>query len=303
MPEFPDIELYLHALSSRILEQPLEDVRLRSAFLLRSVDPPFEAFWGKKVVGLFRIGKRVVWQFEDELFFVFHLMISGRFQWKKKGTKIPPRAGLAAFDFSTGTLLMTEVSKKKRAKLHLVRGRDGLKDHDPGGLEPLSISCGCFEKVLRKNNHTIKRALTDPRILAGIGNAYSDEILFAARLPPHIWTSRLRSEEIKRLYVATHEILNTWRDRLIHEVGDDWPTKVTAFRSEMNVHGKYGEPCNVCGAAIQRVAFANNEMNYCANCQNEGKLLADRGLSRLLKGDWPKTLEQLEEMKRLRTQK
>ncbi len=302
MPELPDIELYLHVLRSHTVGQTLNAVRLRSAFLLRTVEPPLSAAHGQPVAGFHRIGKRIVFEFPDDLFFVLHLMIAGRLQWKKPEAKIGGRMDLAAFDFDHGTLVLTEASKKKRAKLHVVRGRDALADHDPGGLEPLAIDEKTFVQTLRARNHTIKRALTDPRIFSGIGNAYSDEILFAAKLPPHRWTSRLSDDEMSRLYAATQKILIEWRDALRAEVGEGWPKKVTAFRPEMAVHGKYKEPCPVCAEPVQRIAYAGNETNYCARCQNEGKLLADRGLSRLLKGDWPKTLEQLEEMKRERTE-
>ena len=300
MPELPDVELYLHALRSRVRGEPLEGVRLKSPFLLRTVEPrPSEAV-GARVEGLRRLGKRIVFAFEGELFFVLHLMIAGRLQWKKAGAKIPGRMGLAAFDFPGGALLLTEASKKKRAKLHVVRGEAALAEHDPGGLEPLELDAAGFAARLPEGNHTIKRALTDPRIFSGIGNAYSDEILHAARLPPHRRTQKLSDAELERLHAATVETLGRWRDALIAEVGEGWPTKVTAFRPEMAVHGRYGEPCTVCGQPVQRIAYAGNETNYCAECQNGGKLLADRSLSRLLKGDWPKTLEQLEEMKRAR---
>ncbi|MEM9069176.1 MAG: DNA-formamidopyrimidine glycosylase family protein [Myxococcota bacterium] len=298
MPELPDIELYLHSLRQRVEGEALEATRLSSPFLLRTVEPPLTEAVGKTVVGLRRLGKRIVFDMGDELFLVFHLMISGRFQWKKKGAKVPGRLGLAAFDFPQGTLLMTEASKKKRAKLHVLRGEDALADHDPGGIDVLGLPLKEFQARLQAKNHTVKRALTDPRIFSGIGNAYSDEVLFDAKLPPHRWTTRLKDEEIARLHAALQETLVRWRDVLIAEAGEKWPTKITAFRPDMKVHGKYGEPCTICGNPIQRVAFASNEMNYCAHCQNGGKLLADRGLSRLLKGDWPKTLEQLEEMKR-----
>lgn len=299
MPELPDIELYIHALEARVKGQALKDARLKSVFLLRTVEPSLESMVGRTVQGFRRIGKRIVFEMGDDIFMVFHLMISGRFQWKKVGAKMSAR-DLAAFDFKDGTLVMTEASKKKRAKLHIVRGEEALDDHDPGGIDPLKASAAKFGKALRARNHTVKRALTDPRIFSGIGNAYSDEILFEAKLPPHKWTSRLTDEEVKRLHKAVGATLKLWTKRLIDELEGAWPKKVTAFRHDMKVHGKYGEPCVRCGDKVQRVSFASNEMNYCATCQNEGKLLADRGLSRLLKGDWPKTLEQLEEMKRER---
>ena len=299
LPELPDIELYRHVLTQRVVGQPLEDVRLKSPFLLRTVEPPIKAAIGQEVAEIRRLGKRVVFCFPDELFMVIHLMIAGRFQWKKRGAK-PSGIALAAFDFPDGTLLLTEASKKKRAKLHMLIGETALDDHDPGGIEPLEISFKDFKAALTKENHTVKRALTDPRVFSGIGNAYSDEILFEAQLPPHRWTSRLSDDEIKRLHKTMVASLTQWRDRLIKETGDKWPRKITAFRPDMKVHGKYKEPCTVCGNPIQRVAYADNETNYCPTCQNEGKLLADRSLSRLLKGDWPKTLEQLEEMKQKR---
>lgn len=299
MPELPDIELYIHALRERVEGRELKDARLKSVFLLRTVEPPLDAMVGRKLEGFRRIGKRIVFEMGDELFMVFHLMIAGRFQWKKPGAKLGGR-DLAAFDFAEGTLVMTEASKKKRAKLHVVRGEDALAEHDPGGIDPLTATVEAFGAALRARNHTVKRALTDPRIFSGIGNGYSDEILFEARLPPHKWTSRLSDEEVDRLHAAVGATLRAWTERLIEELDGAWPKKVTAFRPDMKVHGKYGEPCVRCGEKIQRVSFASNEMNYCATCQNEGKLLADRGLSRLLKGDWPKTLEQLEEMKQER---
>ena len=303
MPELPDIELYLHALRERVQGKPMKDARLKSVFLLRTVDPSLDSMKGREVRGFRRIGKRIVFEMGElegePVFMVFHLMISGRFQWKKPGAKLGG-PDLAAFDFAEGTLVMTEASKKKRAKLHIVRGEAALAEHDPGGIDPLTASVSSFGEALRAHNHTIKRALTDPRIFSGIGNAYSDEILFEAKLPPHKWTSRLTDDEVGRLHAAVAATLKEWTRRLIDELQGAWPKKVTAFRPDMKVHGKYGEPCVRCGEKIQRVAFASNEMNYCATCQNEGKLLADRGLSRLLKGDWPKTLEQLEEMKRER---
>lgn len=304
MPELPDIELYLHALGRRVMGQPLESVRLVSPFLLRTVEPPLAALNGRKVRQLRRLGKRLVFGFEvakkeEPLFMVLHLMVAGRLQWKEAGAKVPGRVGLCAFDFPEGTLLLTEASKKKRARLHVLRSESALEEQDPGGLEPLELDLAAFERAIAEN-HTLKRTLTDPRIFSGIGNAYSDEILFEAKLPPTRWTTRLSEEEVERLFRATQSVLTRWRDALIAEVGDEWPTKVTAFRPEMAVHGRYGEPCRECGGPIQRIRYADNETNYCPACQNEGKLLADRSLSRLLKGDWPKTLDQLEAMKRER---
>lgn len=304
MPELPDIELYLHALDRRVRGQPLEKVRLVSPFLLRTVEPPLSTLHGRKVRELRRLGKRIVFGFEvakkeEPLFMVLHLMVAGRLQWKEPGAKVPGRVGLCAFDFPEGTLLLTEASKKKRARLHVLRSEAALEEQDPGGLEPLELDLAAFTRAIAEN-HTLKRTLTDPRIFSGIGNAYSDEILFEAKLPPTRWTTRLDEDEVERLFVATQSVLRRWRDALIAEVGEEWPTKVTAFRPEMAVHGRYGEPCLACGGPIQRIRYADNETNYCPACQNEGKLLADRSLSRLLKGDWPKTLDQLEAMKRER---
>ncbi|MEM6956104.1 MAG: DNA-formamidopyrimidine glycosylase family protein [Myxococcota bacterium] len=305
MPELPDIEAYLVALRERVVGRRLAAMRLRSPFLLRTVTPPAAAFTGRTLQDVSRLGKRIVFAFGAEHFAVVHLMVAGRFQWKPlKGdafAAVPGRNGLAAFDFeAAGSLLLTEASKKKRARLHLVEGATNLAEHNPGGVEALGMTEANFIARLRARNHTLKRALTDPRIFSGIGNAYSDEILFDARLPPTRWTSRLSDDDLSRLYASTQRVLTEWSDRLIDEAKARWPKKVTAFRPEMNVHGRYGKPCNVCGAPIQRIRFADNETNYCATCQNGGKLLADRGLSRLLKGDWPKTLEQLEQMKEAR---
>jgi len=301
MPELPDIELYLHALAPRVVGEPLTKVRLGSPFLLRTVEPKPAAFEGLEVQGLRRIGKRIVFAFEGELFMVLHLMVAGRLQWKKLGAPVPKRNGLAAFDFPEGTLLLTEASKKKRARLHLVHGEAALEDHDPGGLEPLAIDAKTFVERLRLRNHTLKRALTDPRLFSGIGNAYSDEILWEAQLSPVRWTQRLEDAQAEALQAATVSVLERWRDALREEVGEGWPKKVTAFRPEMAVHGKYGEPCPRCSNPVQRIRYASNETNYCATCQTDGKLLADRSLSRLLKGDWPRTLEELEEQKRARS--
>ena len=298
MPELPDIELYLHALRHHAVGEVLEDVRLASPFVLRSVEPPIDAVKAKRVRGVRRIGKRIVLELEGELYVVIHLMIAGRLRWKPPKQKIPGRFGLAAFDFAKGTLLLTEASKKKRAKLHVCRGESALEEHDPGGLEPLEIDLRAFRDALTERNHTVKRALTDPRVLSGIGNAYSDEILHRAKLSPLVWTQRLTDEQLERLHRATKEVLHEWVDRLIEQHGDRFPDKVTAFRPEMATHGKYGEPCPVCGDPIQRIVFADRETNYCATCQTGGKLLADRSLSRLLKGDWPRSLEELESLRR-----
>ena len=298
MPELPDVELYLHALRSRVLDKTLEGVRIASPFLLRTVEPSVDEVVGKRVRDLRRLGKRIVLDLDDELYIVIHLMIAGRFRWKSPGHKIPGRMGLAAFDFEDGTLLLTEASKKKRAALHLCHGEEALRDHDPGGLEPLEIDFASFSTALRERNHTVKRALTDPRIFSGIGNAYSDEILHRAKLSPLVWTTRMTEEQLARLHAATREVLSEWLARLIEQHGDAFPEKVTAFRPEMAAHGKYGKPCPTCGDPIQRIVFAQRETNYCATCQTGGKLLADRALSRLLKGDWPRSVEELEALRR-----
>jgi formamidopyrimidine-DNA glycosylase len=294
VPELPDIELYLHALRPRIVGQPLQQVRLASPFLVRSIDPPLDAVVGEPVRDLRRLGKRIVWVFDHDVFLVFHLMIAGRFRWKEAGAKIPARLGLAAFDFVAGTLLLTEAGSKRQASLHVVQGEAALSAHDRGGLEVLSGRLEDFAAALRRENHTIKRALTDPQLLSGIGNAYSDEILHAAKMSPTKLTAQMADDEIARLYQATVETLTRWRDRLIAETGTGFPEKVTAFREGMAVHGRYGKPCPVCGTPVQRIRYADNEANYCPACQTGGKLLADRSLSRLLKGDWPRSLEELE---------
>jgi formamidopyrimidine-DNA glycosylase len=297
VPELPDIELYLHALRARVVGQRLARVRLASPFLVRSVDPPVQAAEGRAVMALSRMGKRVVWALEHDLFLVFHLMIAGRFRWKPVNAAIPGRLGLAAFDFEHGTLLMTEAGSTRQASLHVVRGQSALRAHDPGGMEVLDASVEPFAAALRRENHTLKRALTDPRVLSGIGNAYSDEILHAARLSPLKLTASLRDEDVRRLHRATIDTLMRWRDQLIAETGDAFPDKVTAFRAGMAVHGRFGRPCPVCATPIQRIRYASNEANYCPTCQTDGKLLADRSLSRLLRQDWPRTLEELEKRK------
>jgi formamidopyrimidine-DNA glycosylase len=294
MPELPDILLYLHALGPRIVGQQVTGVRLASPFLLRSIDPPLDAVVGRAVVALHRLGKRVVIELDGELFLVFHLMIAGRFRWKEPGTRIPGKVGLLALDFPTASLILTEAGTKRQASLHVVRGRDALASHNPGGLEVLEATFDQFAAALRERNHTLKRALTDPHLFSGIGNAYSDEILHAARLSPFKQTSTLPDDEVRRLYDATRLTLEQWVARLRHETGDAFPEKVTAFREGMAVHGRYGQPCPDCGSPIQRIVYAANEANYCATCQTGGRLLADRSLSRLLREDWPRTLDELE---------
>ena len=294
MPELPDILLYLHALRPRVVGRRVSAVRLVSAFLLRSIDPPLASVEGRIVTDLHRLGKRVVFELERELFLVFHLMIAGRFRWKPAGASVPGKVGLMALDFDAGTLIMTEAGTKRQASLYVVQGREALERHNPGGLEVLNIDLATFVEALRRDNHTLKRALTDPHLFSGIGNAYSDEILHAARLSPFKQTAALTSEEAARLFDATRSVLSSWIDRLQSETGSDFPEKVTAFREGMAVHGRYGKPCPVCGSAVQRIAYASNEANYCVACQTGGRLLADRSLSRLLRDDWPRTLEELE---------
>jgi formamidopyrimidine-DNA glycosylase len=298
MPELPDIELYLTALRPRIIGRPLEGVRIASPFLLRSVEPPLTALSGRDVETLRRIGKRLVLGLEGDYFAVLHLMIAGRLWWKPPGAALRGRRDLAALDFATGALVLTEAGTTHRASLHVVRGTSALAAHDPGGIEPLLASPDAFRAALTRENHTLKRALTDPRLFSGIGNAYSDEILHAARLSPLQLTANLSEEETTRLYEATRQTLTTWVERLRAETGEGWPEKVTAFREGMAVHGRYREPCPVCGSQVQRIRYANNEANYCARCQTGGRLLADRALSRLLKEDWPRSLEELEARER-----
>jgi formamidopyrimidine-DNA glycosylase len=294
MPELPDILLYLHALRPRIIGRRVESVRLASPFLLRSIDPPLSSIEGHRIVELHRLGKRIVMEAEGDLFLVFHLMIAGRFRWKPRGTRIPGKVGLLALDFDHGSLLLTEAGSKRQASLHVVHGRHGLTQHDPGGLQVLDADLPAFADALTREQHTLKRALTDPRVFSGIGNAYSDEILHAAKLSPFKLTRALTDAELRRLYEAARRILSEWIERLQSEAGDEFPEKVTAFREEMAVHGRYGRPCPVCGSPVQRVVYAANEANYCATCQTGGRLLADRSLSRLLRDDWPRTLEELE---------
>jgi len=294
VPELPDILLYLRALEPRIVGQRVERVRLATPFLLRSVAPPLSAIDGRRVVGLRRLGKRLVVEADDELFLVFHLMIAGRFRWKPPGATIPGKIGLLALDFENGSLILTEAGSKRQASLYVVQGEAALAQHDPGGLEVMDADVAAFTQTLRRGNHTLKRALTDPHLFSGIGNAYSDEILHSARLSPFKQTGGMSDEEIRRVYEATRLTLSQWTERLQREAGDEFPEKVTAFRDGMAVHGRYRQPCPDCGAPVQRVVYAANEANYCANCQTGGRLLADRSLSRLLRDDWPRTLEELE---------
>ena len=295
MPELPDVVVYLEALERRILGQVLTAVRLPSPFVLRTVEPPVTALYGRRVVHLRRMGKRIVLGFEGDLFLVIHLMIAGRLRWGAAGAKAPGKIGLAAFDFEGGSLLLTEAGSKRRASLHVVAGEGALASFQRGGLEPLEVSESEFVARLRLESHTLKRALTDPRLFSGIGNAYSDEILHRARLSPLKLTGRLSDEETARLYAVTRAVLTEWTERLRRETGEGFPEKVTAFRDGMAVHGRFGQACPACGTRVQRIRYAENETNYCPSCQTEGRLLADRGLSRLLKDDWPRSLEELDE--------
>jgi formamidopyrimidine-DNA glycosylase len=298
MPELPDITAYLTALEARIMGQPIEKIRLGSPFLLRTVEPPVEAFQGRTVTSLRRIGKRIAIEVNSGQWAVIHLMIAGRLHWRPVAAKLGSRNNLAAFDFPNGSLVLTEAGSKRRATLHLFHNEEGLLSVDPGGIEVFSIDLEQFHAALAAENRTLKRALTDPRILSGIGNAYSDEILHAAQLSPIQLTHRLTPEEWQRLFTATRQTLQLWMDRLKTEASASFPEKVTAFRKEMAVHGRFGMPCPRCGAPIQRIRYADNETNYCATCQTGGKLLADRSLSRLLGKDWPRTLDELEALKR-----
>jgi formamidopyrimidine-DNA glycosylase len=295
VPELPDIVVYIEALERRVLGESLDGVRIASPSVLRTFDPPYDAAVGSRVSALHRVGKRIVFEFEHGLYLVIHLMIAGRLRWEPPGKQIPKKVGLAALDFEPGTLVLTEQGTHKRAGIWLSRGMEGVAALDRGGVEPLEIDEVAFGEALRAENRTLKRALTDPRIFSGIGNAYSDEILWAAQLSPVKRTSQLTEEEATRLHEAVVNSLQMWTDRLRAEVGDGWPGKVTAFRDDMAVHGKFREPCPRCGSPVQRIVYASNETNYCATCQTGGKLLADRSLSRLLKADWPATLEELEE--------
>ena len=300
MPELPDIVVYIEALEKRILRKRLEHVRIASPFLLRTASPRLESAEGQVVMRLRRMGKRICIGLENDIWLVLHLMIAGRLHWKKRDAKLSPPRGLAAFDFENGTLLWTEAGSKKRASLHVVAGEAGLAALDPGGIDVLDANLDQFASTLTSANHTLKRALTDPRLFSGIGNAYSDEILFEARLSPLALTQKLKREEIERLFAAARKNLIDWTERLRRETGDEFPEKVTAFRPGMAAHGRYKEACRRCGAKIQRIRYASNETNYCPNCQTGGKLLADRSLSRLLREDWPKTPEDLEMLTRER---
>ena len=294
MPELPDVTVYVEALERHTVGQPLNEVRLASPFLLRTAEPPLTSVKGLSVRSVERLGKRIAFGFDGELYMVIHLMIAGRFKWAAAGAKIPGRVGLAAFDFGSGTLLLTEASSKKRASLHLVQGREALLEgHARGGVEVFELNAEGFARTLRARNHTLKRALTDPRIFSGIGNAYSDEILFEAKLSPMKLTQKLDDGEVDRLFAATQAVLQRFTAAIRAEAGEGFPAKVTAFRPDMMVHGRHKEPCKICGTKIMRIAFAENELNYCPRCQNEGRLLADRSLSRLMKKDWPKRLEEL----------
>ncbi len=292
MPELPDIVVYIEALEQRVLDKRLERVRIANPFVLRTAVPPLEAVEGKRVLGLRRLGKRIGFALEGDLFLVIHLMIAGRLHWAERGAKIKKKLGLAALDFESGTLLLTEAGSTRRASLHVIAGEAGLAAMDRGGLEVMDSSLDAFRAALTRENHTLKRALTDPRLFSGIGNAYSDEILHAARLSPLKLTSKMTDEEIARLHASVIDTMQAWIARLRDDAGSGFPEKVTAFRPEMAVHGRFGQPCPVCGSPVQRIVYAANECNYCVRCQTEGRLLADRALSRLLKEDWPRQLEQ-----------
>jgi len=298
MPELPDIAAYIAALESRVVDQPLEHVRLASSFLLRTVQPPLASVDGKKVRELRRIGKRIAFGLEGDLWLVLHLMIAGRLQWKPPNAKLGGRQNLAAFDFPNGSLVLTEAGSKRRASLHVVSREENLQSFDAGGIDVFAADLESFRAALTAENHTLKRALTDPRFLSGIGNAYSDEILHAAQLSPLTLTQKIKPDEWERLFVATRSTLQLWMDRRHLEAQSKFPEKVTAFRPEMAVHGRYGEPCPRCGDMVLRIRYADKETNYCARCQTGGKVLADRSLSRLLGSDWPRTLEELEALKR-----
>lgn len=295
MPELPDVTVYAEALEARLVGQALRGIRFASPFVLRSVEPKVDELVGREVAGVRRMAKRIVLELEDARFVVIHLMVAGRFKWSDEaGAKVPGRVGLAAFDFDDGTLILTEASKKKRASIHLVRGEEALSAFSRGGIEPLEADLDAFREAITRERHTLKRTLTDQRLISGIGNAYSDEILHRAKLSPMRRSDQLGDDEMRALHEATQAVLTEWTERLRDEAGEGFPEKVTAFRPEMAVHGKFNEPCPVCGAKVQRIVYAENEANYCARCQTGGKLLADRSLSRLLKQSWPKTLDELE---------
>jgi formamidopyrimidine-DNA glycosylase len=298
LPELPDIAAYIEALEPRVVGETLERVRIGNPFLLRTIEPPVASAEGRGVLELRRIGKRIAIGVEGGVWLVLHLMIAGRLHWRPPNSKLAGRQNLAAFDFANGTLTLTEAGSQRRAALHLVRGEEGLRSLDPGGIDVFDSDFAAFAQALTAENHTLKRALTDPRTFSGIGNAYSDEILHAARLSPIAQTQKLATDEKRRLYTATRDTLRQWMERLCGEARRAFPEKVTAFREGMAVHGRYGEPCPRCGAKVQRIRYAGNETNYCAKCQTGGKVLADRGLSRLLGPDWPRTLEELEALKR-----
>jgi formamidopyrimidine-DNA glycosylase len=294
MPELPDITIYIEALQRRVVGQTLKRIRVRSPFLVRTFDPPLDSVEGKTVREVRRLGKRIALGFDDGIWMVLHLMIAGRLHWKPPNAKLPGKYALAAFDFADGTLLFTEAGSKHRASLHVVRGEEGLRAHDPGGLDVFACTLEEFAAAIRRENHTLKRTLTDPHVFDGIGNAYSDEILHRARLSPFVQTKKIADDEVGRLFDATREGLREWIDRLRAQAGEDFPEKVTAFRPDMAVHGKFGKPCPICGAKVQRIRYADNETNYCPGCQTEGRILADRSLSRLLRDDWPKHIDDLE---------
>jgi len=298
VPELPDVTVYVERLAAFIGGKPIDAMRIASPFVLRTVSPSPRDLYGAKVTGVERLGKRIVIAVEPDRYIVIHLMIAGRLRWKKRGEKVPNKVGLAAFDFPNGTLSFTEASPKKRASIHIVTGRDALAEFDRGGLDVLGATAAGFGERLRSERHTVKRALTDPTLFDGIGNSYSDEILHAAKLSPFRMTSSITDDEVKALHRACIDVLTRYTKLLREEVGDGFPDKVTAFRPEMAVHGKYGQPCPVCGTKVQRIVYADNEANYCPTCQTEGRLLADRSLSRLLKDDWPKTIEALENQRK-----
>ena len=294
MPELPDIVVYIERLEARVIGSPLEQIRLASPWVLRTFEPPVSVVAGKRVTGLRRIGKRIVLELEENLFVVIHLMVAGRLRWRDRGAAIPKKRGLAAFDFEPGTVLFTEEGTKRRASIHIVRGEEGLIEHDRGGVEPFQMSVEQLADALQRERHTLKRSLTDARLISGIGGAYADEIMHRAGISPILRTDRLESDQIGRLHSAITDVLDEWTARLRTEVGDGFPEKVTAFHDQMAVHGKFGAECPVCGSPVQRIVYASNETNYCPGCQTDGKILADRSLSRLLKEDFPRTLEDLE---------